>query len=124
MIYGIGIDIVEVARIEKSLKNNQGFKEKVFTEKEIQYCDSRTFPHESYAARFAAKEAFLKALGTGWAGDMQLDEIEILNEKEGKPVVFLYGVAKSHVAKEGINSIFISLSHIASNASAVVVLEK
>lgn len=124
MIFGLGTDIVEVERIKKKVESNNGFKEKIFTSLEIQYCESQTFKAQNYAARFAAKEAFFKALGTGWIGEMSFLEIEILKDDLGKPILKLYGKVKEEADLKGIKTLHISLSHIKSTAQAVVILEK
>lgn len=124
MIFGIGTDLVEVARIEKIILKEQGFKEKVFTKGEIAYCESRKNSFESYAARFAAKESFFKALGTGWVGEMQFHEIEIIQEQSGKPAILLHGEVKSLVEGLQISSVFVTLSHTSGMASGFVILEK
>ncbi len=89
MIKGLGTDIVEVERIEKSISREHGFRELVFAKAEIKYCDLKGMP--SYAGKFAAKEAFLKALGTGWTGKTALNEIIITQDKSGKPNLKLSG---------------------------------
>ena len=92
-IYGIGTDIVSVDRIKKSLKK-KNFLNRIFSQKEILKCKNITKPYNCYAKRFAAKEAFSKALGTGIAGGINFNEIIILNEKSGKPYIFLTGQTK------------------------------
>ncbi|MBP7870250.1 MAG: holo-ACP synthase, partial [Candidatus Saccharicenans sp.] len=77
MIFGVGVDIIEVDRIEDKLSRTPGLKDKLYTPVEIGYCESKKFPAQHYAARFAAKEAFLKALGTGWSRGVKFSEIEI-----------------------------------------------
>ena len=86
MIFGVGIDNIEVKRIKKQIDDSTKFKEKIFTVKEIEYCESKKNYAESFAARFAAKEAFLKAIGTGWSNGLQFTDIEILNDENGKPI--------------------------------------
>ena len=124
MIFGIGIDNIEVARIEKNISKDIGFKEKVFTEKEIDYCESRKAgKFQSYAARFTAKEAYFKALGTGWRDEMAFNEIEILNNKLGKPEVVVHGKVKEFVDKKKIKTMHVSLSHLKEIACAIVIME-
>ena len=97
MIIGIGTDIIEIERVRRAVLNEH-FKEKVFTENEQNYCESRGVQSAaSYAARFAAKEAFFKALGTGIF--TSLTEVEILNNATGQPQIFLYGAAKNFAEK-------------------------
>ncbi|HYG39007.1 MAG TPA: holo-ACP synthase [Cytophagales bacterium] len=124
MIFGIGTDLVDVERIKKKVESDQGFKEKIFTLHEIEYCETQTFKAENYAARFAAKEAFLKALGTGWIGELAFHEIEVSKDGLGKPFLRLYGKTKAHIDQNGIKNLHLSLSHIKSIAQAVVILEK
>ncbi|MFC2128342.1 holo-ACP synthase [Bacteroidota bacterium] len=123
MIFGIGTDIVEVERIGKQILKDHGFKEKIFASGEIVYCDSKKRFSENYAARFAGKEAFLKALGTGLRDGLSFNEIEILNDKLGKPYINLYGKTKEFVEGKGIKNIHISLSHEKNVATAKVILE-
>jgi holo-[acyl-carrier protein] synthase len=124
MIAGLGIDIVEVERIEEKLQKNNGFRELVFSENEIAYCESRTNKFEHYAARFAAKEAFFKALGTGWLNGTAFSEVEITNNELGKPEITLLGGTHDVISAMGFNSMHVSLTHVKNMASAVVVLEK
>ncbi|MDR6567020.1 holo-[acyl-carrier protein] synthase [Chitinophaga ginsengisegetis] len=124
MIIGIGTDIVEVPRIAAKLAKGDGFRNLVFTPFEISYCENQAMPAESYAARFAAKEALLKALGTGWGnGGVNFDEIEIRNDEAGKPQLFLIGNGADRYASAGIRKIWVSLSHEKSAAVAMVILE-
>ena len=123
MIFGIGIDNIEVDRVRKQLEKNR-FKEKIFSPAEIEYCDNRKNFAERYAARFAAKEAFLKAIGTGWQGGLAFNEIEVLNDKLGKPVLKLYGKVKAFVEENGLENIHVSLTHLKNYASAIVIIEK
>lgn len=117
---GIGTDIVEVDRIAASIGKGQGFRELVFSPHEIAYCEQQANPYESYAARFAAKEAFLKALGTGWGGSgIDFNEIEIRNNEAGKPDIHLTGKAAGKL--EG-RQVLVSLSHVKSVAMATVVI--
>ena len=122
MIIGIGTDITEVPRIAKSIEKD-GFKEKVFSKTEINYCESKTHKAENYAARFAAKEAFFKALGTGWRGGMAFNEVEVVNDELGKPSINLIGKTAEAVSARKIKIIHISLSHIKEISMATVILE-
>ena len=120
---GIGCDLADVERIEKAI-TRKGFKERVYTPEEIAYCTgSRGDKAQSYAARFAAKEAFLKAIGTGLRGKGQLTEIYVVNDDLGKPELKVTGYYASHIAKMGVKKIHLTLSHTATTAMAVVVLE-
>ncbi len=123
MIFGIGTDMIEVERVAEKIGKNAGFKELVFSQREIVYCETKTNKYEHYAARFAAKEAFLKALGTGWKNGTAFNEIEILNDEIGKPLISFLGETALSVATMGIGKIAISLSHLKSIAVAFVIIE-
>ena len=120
---GIGCDLADVERIRKAIER-KGFKERVFTPEEIAYC---TGPHgdkaQSYAARFAAKEAFLKAIGTGLRGSGQLTDISVTNDDLGKPELKVTGYYAAFIEKMGVTKIHLTLSHTSTTAMAVVVLE-
>ncbi len=124
MIYGIGTDIIEVPRIKKQLEKNTGFVKKIFSKREIEYCEPKRMKEQNYAARFAAKEAFFKAIGTGWRGGIQFNEIEILNDELGKPFINLNGKAKEFFKSNKLKSVFVSLSHLKEFATATIVIEK
>ncbi|WP_426670188.1 holo-ACP synthase [Mucilaginibacter sp. McL0603] len=124
MTSGVGIDMIEVERVAEKINKEIGFREMVFSKTEIAYCESKKNKFESYAARFAAKEAFFKALGTGWAENTQFNEVEIITNKEGKPEVQLLGSTLETINAMGIKKILVSLSHIKTIASAVVMIEK
>lgn len=122
MILGIGTDITEVARIAKSIEN-ESFKVKIFSQTEITYCESKVNKAENYAARFAAKEAFVKALGTGLREGITINEIEIVNDELGKPCIHLLGKTAEIQLSNRIKTIHVSLSHVKDMAMATVVLE-
>lgn len=124
MIFGIGTDIIEVQRVEEKLLRTSGLKKQLFTAREIAYCESKHRPALHFAARFAAKEAFLKAMGTGWSGGHKFDEIEIVNNDLGKPEITVYGKVKSFCEDNNITAMEVSLSHVKDLAKAIVVLEK
>ena len=124
MIAGLGIDMIEVERVAIKIGKEAGFRELVFSEKEIQYCETKTNKFEHYAARFAAKEAFFKAVGTGWMNGTSFNEIEIINDHNGKPELLLLGKTSETMAGAGIRSVFVSLSHLKTMATAVVIIEK
>ena len=124
MIYGIGTDIIEVARVKKSIGTIGGFKEKIFGEKEIEYCGSKANMYEHFAGRFAAKEAFLKALGTGWRNGIAFKEIEVVNNELGKPELKLKGKALKFIKDRCLILSGVSISHTKETAVAVVILEK
>lgn len=124
MIVGTGIDIVEVSRVEAAIARfGRRFLERVFTEAEIRYCESKANRMERYAARFAAKEAGMKALGTGWSGGVTWRGLEVSREPGGRPTLALRGRAAQHAARLGVKRISLSVSHIATQAVAQVILE-
>ncbi len=120
---GIGIDMIEVERVAEKIGKNSGFREMVFSDYEIQYCEPRANKAEHYAARFAAKEAFFKAIGTGWKNGTAFNEVEIRHGAEGEPLLFLLGETARTLSVMNIQKIHVSLSHLKSIASAVVVVE-
>ena len=124
MIAGLGIDMIEVERVATKIGKEAGFRELVFSEREIAYCEAKTNKYEHYAARFAAKEAFYKAIGTGWMNETSFNEIEVINDHKGKPELVLLGKTSEVLARTGIRNIFVSLSHVKTMASAVVIIEK
>ena len=105
------------------MEKKQGFKELVFSADEIIYCEARTYKYEHYAARFAAKEAFLKAIGTGWRNGTAFNEIEIYNDEEGKPEIRFHGLTAKTIAELKLGKSFVSLSHLKTLAFAMVVIE-
>ena len=122
MIIGIGTDIIEINRVRQAVER-EIFKQKVFTPAEQSYCESRgKQKYSSYAARFAAKEAFFKALGTGIF--TKLTEVEVKNNSQGQPEIFLSGAAEKVFQDKGAEKIFLSLSHSKDFATAVCVLDK
>lgn len=124
MIAGIGIDLVEVERIEQKILKDNGFRELVFSANEIAYCESRANKFEHYAARFAAKEAFFKAIGTGWRSGTAFNEVEVINNEHGKPDIVFLGATNATIHSMQLSSIHVSLTHIKNVASAVVIVEK
>jgi len=123
MIAGLGIDLIEVERVASSIGKDTGFRELVFSKNEIVYCEAKANKFQHYAARFAAKEAFFKALGTGWRGGTAFNEVEVTNDDKGKPELVLLGDTKKSIDSWGIIKISLSLSHLATVASAVVIIE-
>jgi holo-[acyl-carrier protein] synthase len=121
MIAGIGIDSVDVTRIAEKIRK-EDFKQKVFSAKEIEYCEKNAHPEQHFAARFAGKEAFLKAAGTGLGVSYELSQIEILHNEKGVPAISFHGEFEKFTA--GIKNIHISISHTSSLAMAIVILEK
>lgn len=125
MIVSIGIDIIEVRRVREVLKRTPSFAERVFTEAERAYCDSRgVVAPQHYAARFAAKEAALKALQTGWRGGISWHDVEIAAHDSGAPYLVLHGMAKELMENSGASKAHLSMSHTAEHAIAEVVLER
>jgi holo-[acyl-carrier protein] synthase len=124
MIAGIGIDLVEIERLRKVLQR-QGPRllDRVFTEQEQQYCSAHRDPVPSYAARFAAKEALFKALGTGWSRGVRWVDAEVLRRRGQAPRLQLHGRAASLSAEMGVQAIHLSLSHSETAATAFVILE-
>ncbi|MCH5600383.1 holo-ACP synthase [Niabella ginsengisoli] len=123
MISGIGLDVIEVERVQQKIEKEQGFRELVFAEKEIEYCEPKTHKYEHYAARFAAKEAFFKALGTGWAQGTAYKEIIILGDDAGKPELHLAGETAKTLNHLDLTKVKISVSHLKNIAAAVVIIE-
>jgi len=123
-IFGIGTDIVDISRIKKIFNNNKKFKKRVFSLKEIKYCESKTDKIASYSKRFAAKEAFAKALGTGISKGISFNEISIINNKNGAPFIELLGKTKTIAKKitRKNNKIYLSLSDEKKYALAMVVI--
>ena len=124
MIFGIGTDIIEVERMDEKLLRTEGLKAKLFTPAEIAYCESKRFPAQHFAARFAAKEAFLKAMGTGWSGGHDFSEIGITDNLQGQPVLSVHGKVGEFCQSHGIAAMHVSHSHLRNMATAVVVLER
>lgn len=123
MILGIGTDIIEVARIQKVMERDIGFRDKIFTPGEIAYCETKKHKFENYAARFSAKEAFLKAIGTGWRFGVRFADIDIFHDELGKPHIRTTGVAKELTESLSVSKIHVSLSHLKEMATAIVILE-
>ncbi|HEY0659136.1 MAG TPA: holo-ACP synthase [Pyrinomonadaceae bacterium] len=125
MIVSIGVDIIEVYRIRETIERTPRFVERVYTLNEREYCESKgAAAAQSYAARFAAKEAFLKALKTGWRGRITWQDIEIVSDETGVPNLKISGEAKVILENSGANQIHLSLSHTTDHAVAQVILEK
>src|ERR1700742_3006795 len=124
MIIGVGMDMIEVDRVATRIAKEQGFRELVFSPAEITYCAAKARPAEHYAARFAAKEAFFKALGTGWAAATAFNEVIVLPDERGAPQLILEGTTAETLKERGIGHIHVSLTHLAATAAAVVILEK
>jgi holo-[acyl-carrier protein] synthase len=124
MIVAIGIDIVEIARLQEVFgRRGERFRNRVFTESEIAYCESRATAMESYAARFAAKEAAMKALGTGWGDGVGWHDIEVLRSPTGVPSLQFRGRALERLNELGVKRAHLSLTHSRDIAMAQVLLE-
>jgi len=124
MIVGTGIDIAEVPRIRDSIARfGERFLHRVFTDGEIRYCDSKANRVERYAARFAAKEAAMKALGTGWNRGVRWRDIEVVRQPGGRPTIAFRGKAAEFAAQLGAKNVSLSLSHTQEQAIASVILE-
>ena len=123
-IFGIGTDIVDISRFKRLFNKNKKIKKKIFSKKEIKYCESRPNKIASYSKRFAAKEAFSKALGTGVSKGISFNEISVTNNKEGAPFIELLGktkiISKKLIKKK--NKIYLSLSDEKKYALAMVVI--
>ncbi len=124
MILGTGVDIVEVQRVGAAIERfGDRFLKRIFTPSEIQYCDPKPNRIERYAARFAAKEAGLKAIGTGWRNGVAWKEVEVRRESGGRPTLAFSGRAADFAERLGMKRASLSLSHTAEHAIAQVILE-
>lgn len=119
---GTGTDIVSIARLGRSLARGPAFAEEVFTEREREYCEARRRPAEHFAARFAAKEAFLKAVGVGIFGGVVLRDVEVARGEDGPPLLRLGPTAAEALQRAGATRSLVSLSHERDYAIAVVVI--
>jgi holo-[acyl-carrier protein] synthase len=125
MIEGVGTDLVEVARLERAARRHgDRFLHRVFTPSEMAYCRSQHHAFQSFAARFAAKEAFLKALGTGLRDGISWQDMDVVRDGAGRPELVLTGRALELTTARGVTRVFVSLSHTSDHGMAVVVLEK
>jgi holo-[acyl-carrier protein] synthase len=123
MVVGIGVDIVEVDRIEKALSNSQSMTQRVFSEDEIQYCSGQKNLYQHFAGRFAAKEAALKALGTGWQKGIRWKDVEVVSGDLGRPTLKMYRRAKEIFEESGATHGLVTITHAEKYAVAMVVLE-
>ena len=124
MIVGTGVDLAEVARIRKSIERfGDKFIHRIYTSAEIAYVERKANKFERYAARFAAKEAGMKAIGTGWRRGVRWQDFEVANLPSGKPTLLLHGVAARFAEKLGVKNIALSLTHTAELGMAHVILE-
>ena len=124
MIVGTGIDIAEVPRIRKAIDRfGDRFLQRIYTPSEIAYCDSKANRFERYAARYAAKEAAMKALGTGWNHGIRWRDCEVTRLPSGRPTLTFHGKAAEFAARLGVRNAALSLSHTAEQGIAQVILE-
>lgn len=123
MVKGVGVDMVEIARVRRLVETDSGFAARVFTEREIAYCESKHSRAQHYAARFTAKEAFFKALGTGWRGGMSWRDVEVENDELGKPQLRLAAGALRQFRRRKLKRALLSLSHTRGLAVALVIVE-
>lgn len=124
MIAGIGTDLAEVSRIREAIqRHGQRFIDRIYTPREIAYVESKANRFERYAARFAAKEAAMKAIGTGWRRGVRWQDFEVANLPSGKPTLLLHGEAAAIAAQLGARNISLSITHTAEQALAIVILE-
>jgi holo-[acyl-carrier protein] synthase len=120
-ILGTGVDITECVRIAEMIdRHGETFIRRVFTDAEVDYCGKYKQPVERYSGRWAAKEATLKALGTGWSKGIAWTDVEVVNEATGKPVLSLHGAAAAHARSIGVDDLQISISHCSTHAVAFV----
>ncbi len=124
MIVGMGLDISEIDRIQSAIaRHGAAFLERVYTPHEVNYCENHKNKAERYAARFAAKEAGMKALGTGWRFGVRWRDIEVANAPSGKPTLNLTGVAREFADRLGVKNISLSITHSGNLALAQVIFE-
>jgi holo-[acyl-carrier protein] synthase len=124
VILGLGIDISEVNRIEAAIgRHGRAFLERVFTPAEIEYCERYRNRFERYAGRFAAKEAGMKALGTGWRGGIRWVDFEVTGLPSGQPTLALHGKARELAERKGVERIALSITHSGNTALAEVIFE-
>jgi len=124
MIVGMGIDVAEVNRIRGVIESQgERFRRRVYTEEEVAYCEQFKNKYERYAGRFAAKEAAMKALGTGWSRGVRWVDVEVVRQRGGRPTISLKGEAKKIADALGVKNIALSITHTAVQAIAHVVFE-
>jgi holo-[acyl-carrier protein] synthase len=124
MIVGLGVDITEVDRMEAAIaRRGRAFLERLFTPSEITYCEKHRNRAERFAGRFAAKEAAMKALGTGWARGVRWRDIEVVREPSGKPTLKLWGATRAIADALGVKNIAVTITHDGNTALAQVIFE-
>jgi holo-[acyl-carrier protein] synthase len=125
VIVGSGVDLCEVQRIKDAIKRHgRRFVERIYTPREIAYAESKANLYERYAARFAAKEAGMKALGTGWRGGITWHDFEVTNLPSGRPTLQFHGRAAEIATRLGVENISLSITHTSVQGMALVILEK
>jgi holo-[acyl-carrier protein] synthase len=124
VILGTGVDLAEVSRIKASIERyGEKFIRRIYTPAEIAYVERKANKYQRYAARFAAKEAGMKAIGTGWRRGVTWQDFEVANLPSGKPTLLLHGVAADFAGKLGVKNISLSITHTAELGMAHVILE-
>ena len=123
MIIGIGVDIVDISSFTDSIIKSKRFQQRIFSENEIAYCESNPNKYQHYAARFAAKEAVMKAIGTGWNNGVYFNQIEVKNNENGEPIITCIGKVLEILNSNNVNRLHLSLSHSEIQAIAFVILE-
>ena len=122
MIVGLGTDIVEIARIGQMIeRHGELFLQRVYTEGEIRYCQQRREAMQHYAGRWAAKEAVMKTLGTGFTKGVGFQDIEVVSRKSGQPLIKLSGGAREYAAQRGVDDVLITISHCRTYATATAI---
>ena len=125
MIVGSGVDLCDVARIKDAIaRYGSRFTERIYTDREIAYAQSKANLYERYAARFAAKEAGMKALGTGMHGGVRWRDFEVINLPSGRPTLQFHGKAAEYAQRLGVQNTSLSMTHTSVQAMAIVILEK
>jgi holo-[acyl-carrier protein] synthase len=124
MIVGTGVDLAEVDRVRQAIeRHGQRFIERIYTPAEIAYAQRKANRYERYAARFAAKEAGMKAIGTGWKRGVRWRDFEVINLPSGRPTLLFHGVAAQFAESLGVRNVALSLTHTSVQAMAIVILE-
>jgi holo-[acyl-carrier protein] synthase len=124
MIIGVGVDLAEVPRIRASFERfGEKFRDRIYTPLEIAYCESKANKYERYAARFAAKEAGMKAIGTGMRRGVRWVDFEVANLPSGKPTLRFHGVSAQYAERLGVTNIALSMTHTSETSMAHVILE-